>query len=247
MPEKTSIKKTYIYIAVGTCLLIIIGIFLFNSNKYNKSDTSISYNNSDEDNEIDLSSVHSAELENIKMASAEVSLADGSEISVELIMTSGKYYDECSEDYIPSILTYDRNYEGTYELRTVNEKDDILFQINLADLWSDIGSNFNFPGEFKLEWADYNSDGCPDFSIGFPFTSSNMGFQLFTVREDGSLENLSNEEILLNSYEKFSVIFEHDSDVYGMPITGYVYDNSICEVESIVYYYNENTGLYEER
>lgn len=249
MTEKTSFKKTYIYIAVGICLLIVIttGIFLFYSNNSNKSDTSNSYNNSDEDNETDLSSVHFAELKNIKIASAAVSLADGSKLNIELIMTNGKYYDEYWEDYLPSIYTYDRNFEGDYELRTVNEKGDILFQINLADLWSDIGSSFNFPGEFELEWTDYNADGCPDFSIGMPYSSSNMGFLLFTVREDGSLERISSSEIMLNSFEKFSVIFDHDTETDGMPITGYMYNNTVGEVESVIYYYNKTNGLYEER
>ncbi|MDE5865828.1 MAG: hypothetical protein K2H31_04405, partial [Lachnospiraceae bacterium] len=102
MARKTSIKKIYIYIAAVICLLIIIttGIFLFYSKNSNKSDASNNYNNSVEDIETDLSSVHSAELENIRMASAEVSLADGREVTLELIMTNGKYYDEYSEDYI---------------------------------------------------------------------------------------------------------------------------------------------------
>lgn len=248
MSEKTSSKKVIICVLAVLCLaaVITIVIFSFRTVNFDNSDKSDSKTESELDSS-PISTVHFFEFENIKMASATVSLADGSEVSVELIMTNGKYYDEYWEDYLPSIYTYDRNFEGTYELRTVNEKGDILFQINLADLWPDIGSNFNFPGEFELEWADYNEDGCPDFSIGMPYSSSNMGFLLFTVREDGNLERISNSDIMLNSFEKFSVIFDHDTETEGMPITGYMYNNTVGEVESVMYYYNKTNGLYEER
>lgn len=248
MPEKTSSKKAIICVIAVLCLATIITIVMFSFRTVHFDNSDKSDNKTESEPDLSpISTVHFFEFENIKMASAAASLPDGSEVYVELIMTNGKYYDEYWEEYLPSIYTYNRNYEGAYELRTINEKGDILFQINLADLWPDIGDSFNFPGEFELEWTDYNADGCPDFSIGTPYSSSNMGFLLFTMREDGSLEKLSSEDILLNNFEKFSVIFEHDSNADGMPITGYFYNNTTGEVENIVYYYNENTGLYEER
>lgn len=248
MPEKTSSKKVIICVLTVLCLAAVITIVMFSLRTvcFDNSDKSDNKTESEPDLS-PISTVHFFEFENIKMASAAVSLTDGSKLNIELIMTSGKYYDEYWEDYIPSIYTYDRNFEGNYELRTINENGDILFQINLSDLWPDFGSSFNFPGEFELKWTDYNADGCPDFSIGIPYSSSNMGFLLFTMREDGSLEKLSEEDILLNNFEKISVIFEHDSNADGMPITGYFYNNTTGEVENIVYYYNDNIGLYEER
>lgn len=248
MSEKTSSKKVIICVLAILCLAaaITIVMFFFRTVCFGNSDKSDSKTESEPDLS-PISTVHFFEFENIKMASAAISLANDSKVSVELIMTNGKYYDEYWEDYLPSIYTYNQNFEGTYELQTVNENGDILFRIDLKDLWTDTNNTFNFPGEFELEWADYNADGCPDFSIGMPYSSSNMGFLLFTMRKDGSLEKLSSSEIMLNSFEKFSVIFEHDPNADGMPITGYFYNNTVGEVENIVYYYNENSGLYEER
>lgn len=248
MPEKTSSKKVIICILAVLCLAVVLTIVFisFRTVYLDNSDKSDSMTESEMDLS-PISSVHFFEFENIKMASATVSLANGSKVSVELIMTNGKYYDEYWEDYLPSIYTYSQNFEGTYELHTVNEYGDILFRIDLKDLWTDTNNTFNFPGEFELEWTDYNSDGCPDFSIGMPYSSSNMGFLLFTVREDGSLERLSSNEIILNSFEKFSVIFDHDTETEGMPITGYMYNNTVGEVESVIYYYNEDNRLYEEQ
>lgn len=232
MAEKASSKKIYIIIVAALCILVLISACIFLSHRNKAAD-------------IDLSEVHSAELDNKKMASGVMPLSDGSEVTVELWLTSGRYYDEYSDDFLPSIYTYSHNYEGTYELLTVNEDGDILFRTDLKELWTDSNDTSNFPYEFELEWTDYNSDGCPDFSIGMPFSSSSMGFLLLTVQEDGSLNKLCSEEILLNSFEKFSVVFEHDVNADGMPITGYFYNNVIGETENIIYYYNAQNGLYE--
>lgn len=190
--------------------------------------------------------VHDAELENVKIASGTAQMVDGSEMTLELWLTEGRYYDESSEEYLPSIYAYDRNFEGSYEFRVVNGNGDILSRSNLGDLWPENGNTYNFPGEFTLEWADYNDDGCPDFSIGIPYSSSNMGFLLFSVQQDGSLRRLSAAEIMLNSFEKFSVVFPQNKGKPGKPIVGYQYNNATGEVEKIDYYYYENSGLYEE-
>lgn len=199
-----------------------------------------------EEPEKDSDSEHYKELEDIEMASATVTMSDGSKAVVKLNMTSGIYYDEYYEGYLPSIYTYDQNYEGSYELLTMNESGDVLFRVNLDDLWPDNGNTYNFRDSFELEWTDYNADGCPDFSIGMPYSSSSMGFLILTVLDDGSIERLSDTEILLDSFEKFSVIFEHDQTAEGKPVTGYRYNNVSGEIDTVTYYYNEDSGLYEE-
>lgn len=180
------------------------------------------------------------------MASGTALQADGNEVTVELWMTSGQYFDEFWEDYLPSIYTYNRNYQGTYALYVKNKDGDILSEKELGDFWPDVDDVFNFPCEFELEWADYNGDGCPDFTVGIPYSSSSMGFLLFTVQEDGNLKRLCDTEIPLNSFEKFPVIFEHDPETERKPITGYRYNNVIGETESAIYYYDEMNGIYAE-
>lgn len=197
--------------------------------------------------EIDLDGENYKELENIEMASTMLTLSDGSEVTVKLNMISGRYYDEYYEGYLPSIYTYSKNYEGSYELLTVNKNGDIIFRTDLEELWHDMGNTYNFSHMFELESTDYNGDGCPDFSIGMPYSSSNMGFLLLTVSDDGSIRRLCDTEIQMSgSFGNFSMIFEHGSSEEGKFITGYSYNNILGEVENVTYYYNEESGLYEE-
>lgn len=185
-------------------------------------------------------------LENVKMASGVMVFSSGSEVTVELWLTEGRFYDGTMDEFLPRIDAYSENYEGRYELRTVDGQGGILFQTDLKELWQEANDIFNFPREFTLQWADYNADGCPDFTIGVPQSSVNMGFLLITVRENGALERINREELCLNSFENFSVVFEHDAKAGKMPITGTRYNNVTGEVENIVYQYDEQTGLYEE-
>ncbi len=187
-------------------------------------------------------------VENKKMASAAVKMADGTVMTAELWMTKGKYYDENSKDYVPSIYAYGKNYEGRYEVRTADENGKILFQADLSSLWPHAGISdglFNFPGKFELKQADYNADGCPDFSIGMPFSSNSMGFLLFTVRSDGTVERLCDEAVMEEGFEEFSRVFEHDVNAERMPVTGHFYNNVTGKTEELHYYYNAESGLYE--
>ena len=74
-------------------------------------------------------------LENIKMASGIMPLSDGSDVTVELWMTEGTYYNETMDEYAPSIYTYPQNYEGNYILRTSDGDGNLLFETGLEQLW----------------------------------------------------------------------------------------------------------------
>lgn len=189
-------------------------------------------------------------LQNVTIASGEMPLSNGAEVTVELCMTNGIYYDDTMSEYVPSIYTYSQNYEGNYVLRTKNRKGEIMYQSDLRNYWPDTGIDyeggrgFNFPKEFSLNWTDYNADGCPDFTVGMPLSSSNMGYLLLTVREDGRIERLCSQE-LLNSWGESSVAFEHDTQAEQMPILGYAYDNTLGERGPVIYLFNEQNGMYE--
>lgn len=188
-------------------------------------------------------------LENIKMASGIMPLSDGSDVTVELWMTEGTYYNETMDEYAPSIYTYPQNYEGNYILRTFDGDGNLLFETGLEQLWPNRGTVFNFPEEFSLEWADYNGDGCPDFTLGLQQSSSTRGYLLLTVREDGRLERLCSGEgeiSIENSLSRgFSMILEQDEESEQKTILGSFYNNAVGELYLQYYNYNPQSKLYE--
>ena len=200
-------------------------------------------------------------LKNIILASSVMPLSDGTEVTVELCMANGIFYEDTMEDkYGPSIYsqnykenyTYRQNYEGNYIVRTKNREGEVLYQNGLEHYWKNAGVyfeggiGFNYPGTFPLVWTDYNADGCPDFTIGLPVSSSNMGFALLTVREDGKIDPLCSEEIVnADGVGEFSVILDHDTQADQMPIFGYLYDNTVRKTRPVKYLYNGQNGRYE--
>lgn len=104
----------------------------------------------------------------------------------------------------------------------------------------------NFPGKLDLAWTDYNVDGCPDFTIGMAGSSSTNFYRLYTVLEDGTLAMLCDSEIPGQAGAELSVVFEHDTSSEGLPLLGYFWNNELGVGEHWFYYYNQETGLYEE-
>lgn len=100
------------------------------------------------------------QLEELVLASGRMPRAGGGEVTVELCMKNGIYYDDTMDEYFPSIYAYEHNYEGNYVIRTVDEAGTVLCERGLEELFQDRGEVFNFPQEFALAWEDYNADGC---------------------------------------------------------------------------------------
>lgn len=197
----------------------------------------------------DVNKKAASQLENIKMASGVMPLSDGSDVTVELWMTEGRYYNETMEEYAPGIYTYPQNYEGNYILRTSDGDGNILFETDLEQLWPNRGTVFNFSEEFSLEWTDYNEDGCPDFTLGLPQSSSTRGYLLLTVREDGRLERLCSGEgeiSIENSLSQgFSMKLEQDEESEQKTIIGSFYNNAVGERYLQYYHYNPQSKVYE--
>lgn len=105
-------------------------------------------------------------------------------VRILLVMTDGEYTTEEYEAYAGGI--YPENFRGNYELRTLTEQGEQIDSLALTD--ESGGHEFNFGGEFDLALEDYNRDGCPDFTLG-TWGSSSMGvYYLYTVTEDGRIE-----------------------------------------------------------
>lgn len=187
------------------------------------------------------------QLEDLVLASGRMPRAGGGEVTVELCMKNGIYYDDTMDEYFPSIYAYEHNYEGNYVIRTVDEAGTVLCERGLEELFQDRGEVFNFPQEFALVWEDYNADGCPDFTIGQPQNASNMRYMLLTVREDGAVERLCRQEISETNQpgERFSVILEHGGTMEKHTITSCFYNNVIGEVQEQTYEYRVQSGMYE--
>lgn len=184
-------------------------------------------------------------LEDFLMGQTEMPLGDGT-VTVELWMTEGVYFD--IEHAVPGGGIYEENYQGSYELRTVDSRGKVLDARQLgADLsfWGEEAS-CNFPGKLDLAWTDYNMDGCPDFTIGMAGSSSTNFYQLYTVRGDGTLAELCESMIPGEAGTELSVVFEHDTSSEGLPLLGYFWNNTTGIGEHWFYYYNQETGLYEE-
>ena len=184
-------------------------------------------------------------LRDFLMGQAEMPLGNKT-VTVELWMTKGEYFD--IEHAVPGGGIYEENYQGSYELRTVDSWGKVLDTRKLgADLsfWGE-ETSCNFPGKLDLAWTDYNVDGCPDFTIGMAGSSSTNFYQLYTVREDGTLAMLCDSEIPGQAGAELSVVFEHDTSSEGLPLLGYFWNNELGVGEHWFYYYNQETGLYEE-
>ncbi len=185
-------------------------------------------------------------LENKKMASGEMTFADGTAVTVELRMKQGTFYNDTMEEYFPGIYTYTNNYEGSYAIVTLDADGETLCETALDKLWKGRDQTFNFPQEFSLKWTDYNKDGCPDFTIGQPQSSSNMGFLLLTVRENGSIALLCREEIasVYDAQKGFSAILEQGSQTGAKTIQTVFYNNATGENERADYVCDERENVY---
>lgn len=184
-------------------------------------------------------------LTDFLMGQAEMTLGNGT-VTVELWMTEGVYFDI---DYaVPGLGIYEENYQGSYELRTTDDAGNVLDREMLGEELSFSGdeTSCNFPGKMDIAWTDYNLDGCPDFSIGMAGSSSTNLYRLYTVCEDGTLGVLCESLIPGETGQALSVVFEHDASSEGMPLLGYFWNNATGSGEHWYYYYNQETGLYEE-
>lgn len=181
-----------------------------------------------------------------RMAVTSVALPDGGDVWLELWLLEGLYYD--MEYAGPGGGIYEENYEGTYELRTVDASGNMLDARELnADWYGPDGGRVNFPGAFELAVTDYNLDGCMDFTVGTYGSSSVNLFYLYTVDAAGRIMPLCAEGIPAENTGEFSILFEHDTSVEGLPIYSSQWDNAKGESVLLMYLWNAETGMYEQK
>ncbi len=175
----------------------------------------------------------------IRLAAADMTIrtADGRQLLPELWLTEGT----CD--------SAEKMYAGSCELRVIDEQGETVFSCGLNGLWGEEAGEADplcFPKGFALNCADYNGDGCLDFTVGQAGEASQHLFLLLTVREDGVIEPLCETKIPSQETEEFSMVFRHDTETKGKPFVTYLRDDVTGETRILRYCWNESTGRYVE-
>ncbi len=185
-------------------------------------------------------------LTNFEIADGKTVLSNGRKVSVRLVMTNGKYYDQSQVPYGGN--AYDNNYQGNYEIQVLDSEGKLLSKVALYN--TDGGTEaINFPGKFNLLFDDYNRDGNPDFTIGQWYSSGAKQYQIFTVMPYDSIKEISKADIVLScdysDIKNCSVKFEKDG-TSGFYTTVYFNGNaSGNRWQKFHYVCNDGTNNYQ--
>ncbi len=175
-------------------------------------------------------------LANFVMAENTAVLSDGKNVSVRLVMTGGKYFNEKYAGAGGGI--YRENYQGNYEIQVLDSYGKLIS----AAKFENEGQPANFPGKFELLFDDYNDDKNPDLSIGQYGSSSMNIYRLYTIMPDGSVKDISGETFTHASSD-FSVKFKKDgqSGFYTQ-----FYNNAIGKTVTVHYIWDKNDDTFKE-
>ncbi len=181
-----------------------------------------------------------AALKNFVIADNGTALSDGRKVTVRLVMTDGKYYDQSQVPYGGG--TYDQNYRGSYEIRVFDAAGKLLSKTALDNTQGGSADDINFPGKFNLLFDDYNRDGNPDFTIGQWGVNGMDDYQIFTVMPNGSVKNLTSHVDIFNNSQEPSVRFEKD-EKSGFYAT--VYNMELRKNEKVPYIWNKSKNSFQ--
>lgn len=106
---------------------------------------------------------------------------DGSADRISVVMKSGKRYDD-TELWAGS----GKKFEGTFAVR-IEFGDGFVAETGLNRYLAEGDPVFFWDAPWKIQFADYNGDGRPDFNLGTFGTSNGWVYSLFTVDEKRSI------------------------------------------------------------
>jgi len=168
----------------------------------------------------------------------DITLHDGTNAMLKLVMTKGYYYDAEYAGYGGGI--YEENYEGDYELQLYDRAGNILSSVSLNADWD--YPRINFGVKFDILFADYNQDGCPDFTIG-TYGSSNMNlYFLYTVNTENRIIRMVKQPI--SETKGFSIIFRQESDGKKNRLITQEYNNAAGEYGRSIYEWDTASGYF---
>lgn len=172
-------------------------------------------------------------LENFMIAKSPTHLMDGTTVNIALVMVKGEYYDM---NYAgPGGGICEENYSGEYELQAY-KGDKLLSKLNIG--------NQIFGNKFDIIFEDYNKDENMDFAIGQWVSSSVNLYTIYTVNEEGIVNCISPVDLIASSERDYSLGFTHDEN--GI-ITTEAYNNVIGAYEKKVYFWNDESKMYERQ
>lgn len=107
---------------------------------------------------------------------------NGQSAYLRLKMVKGRYY----EDWNPGALM-GTIWEGSFVIDLTDEYGKIITETDISKMFTE---TLTFKTSFNLEFDDYNNDGDLDFTIGQYGSSNGNVYKIFTLRKDGSIEEL---------------------------------------------------------
>lgn len=106
----------------------------------------------------------------------------GKQQYLTLKMVEGNYYEEKSPGaYMGTI------WEGSFILELKDEAKNIISKFDLSSVYRE---PMIFHAPFDIQFDDYNNDGDTDFTLGQYASSNGNEYKLFTIRQDGTIEEL---------------------------------------------------------
>jgi len=139
---------------------------------------------------------------------------------LRLKMVKGKYY----EDWTPGACM-GTIWEGSFIIELADELGNVIRQTDLSKMYKE---PLVFNSSFQIQFDDYNNDGNIDFTIGQYASSNGNDYKLFTLREDGKIEELpvkGYSSLFISNYTEFySTKF---TKVDSITFKKEYYDNSI--------------------
>lgn len=120
--------------------------------------------------------------------------------SLDLELLEGQYF----EDWITPSPFMGRSWSGRFALVLNDEQGNQLTTFPISDHFSE---PLLFNDFFQIQFADYNGDGDPDFTIGQYGTSNGSFYKLFTLRNNNVIEELAikpGSELFISGSDKYS-------------------------------------------
>lgn len=140
---------------------------------------------------------------------------------LRLKMVKGKYY----EDWTPGAYM-GTIWEGYFTLELADEAGNVISQTDLDKIYKE---PLIFNSSFQIEFDDYNDDRDIDFTIGQYASSNGRNYKIFTLRNDGKVE-----ELTVRDYP--SLLLSNTTGFYSTKLTKA--DNIAFETE----YYDNSKG-----
>lgn len=102
---------------------------------------------------------------------------------IKIRMIEGKYY----EDWNPGAIM-GGIWEGEFNFEVSDMDGKVINKIDIMKIHE--GESNKFTAPFDIMFDDYNNDGDIDFTIGQYASSNGNNYKIYTLRDDGKIEEL---------------------------------------------------------